>query len=495
MSEEITLDDLRGRSAAQMRAIVLGLDADLADLHVGADGELRDLDEAEQDRFDRLSNLRARAEARLREYAAAEHVYNRAGPGSLERWGDGPERLVDRRGWVSAPGSDPSLSRCRTDAMRILERHRNTDVLSARAADTVDEVLRKRDPQGITARYTAAVGNEHYNTAFGKMLADPQMGHLRFSPEEVAAVQEVSYAGAAAEMRAALTTQTTGFPLPLTVDATFIMSGTGALNPVRDISNVVTIGTHDWAGVSSDGVTAGYVQEGVEATDATPTIAGPVIHTQQGRAFVQFTIESGQDWPNLMSELERLVVDARNVTDATAFLTGTGTNQPFGIFGGDATYSLTTTQRVLTATTAAYAVGDPWLLKGQMPARFLGDSTFAALPSTWDATYRFVAQGSTVEPRQFSDGDRGGDFLGRPKVEWSAMAATTAGSASGTKAMICGNFGTGYKIVDRLGMSAELIPHMLGATRLPIGTRGLYVYWRTGAAVVARNAFRYLEVK
>jgi predicted phage gp36 major capsid-like protein len=44
-------------------------------------------------------------------------------------------------------------------------------------------------------------------------------------------------------------------------------------------------------------------------------------------------------------------------------------------------------------------------------------------------------------------------------------------------------------------MSAELIPHLLGATRLPTVQRGLYAYWRTGANVVAPNAFRYLEVK
>jgi hypothetical protein len=44
-------------------------------------------------------------------------------------------------------------------------------------------------------------------------------------------------------------------------------------------------------------------------------------------------------------------------------------------------------------------------------------------------------------------------------------------------------------------MSADLIPHMMGATRLPLGVRGLYCYWRTGAGVVAVNAFRYPEVK
>lgn len=62
--------------------------------------------------------------------------------------------------------------------------------------------------------------------------------------------------------------------------------------------------------------------------------------------------------------------------------------------------------------------------------------------------------------------------------------------------MIGGDFRTGYKIVDRIGMTAELIPHMLGtAGNLPNGTRGLYVFWRTGAGVIAPNALRYLEVK
>jgi hypothetical protein len=44
-------------------------------------------------------------------------------------------------------------------------------------------------------------------------------------------------------------------------------------------------------------------------------------------------------------------------------------------------------------------------------------------------------------------------------------------------------------------MSAELIPHMMGATRLPLKVRGLYCYWRAGAEVIAPSALRYLEVK
>jgi HK97 family phage major capsid protein len=151
---------------------------------------------------------------------------------------------------------------------------------------------------------------------------------------------------------------------------------------------------------------------------------------------------------------------------------------------------LTTTQRVQTNTVATYAVGDPWLLKAAIPARFLANATFAGAPGTYDTTYRFGG-GNSTEPLQMPD--RAGDFFGRPKVEWSTMGT---GSTTGTKLIIRGDFRAGYTIVDRLGITAELIPHLFGATnRFPTGQRGFYVYGRTGAGVVVPNALRYLEVK
>jgi HK97 family phage major capsid protein len=397
-------------------------------------------------------------------------------------------------GWATAPGDGRGIQAHRTAAMRTLDHYKHTGVMNAAAADRADRVLRHGDGMGMTARYLAAAGNEAYHTAFAKMVGDPQMGHLRFSSAEVEAVREASAVQDAHRiMGAALTTGSTGFILPITWDPSIILTGQGALFPIRDLASVVTIGTHDWEGVSADSVTASYVAEGVEATDATPTLAGPKIRTQQGRAFCQFTLEAAADWETLSAQLVKLVDDARHTVDATMLLTGTGTNQPFGIFGGDATYSLTTTQRVLTTTIATYAVADPWLLKAQIPPRFINSTTFAAAPTTWDTTYQFVAQGSTTAARQFSDGDRGGDFLGRPKVEWSTMAT---GAATGTKLIAGGDWTTAVKIVDRMGMQAELIPHMVGAAnRLPIGVRGLYCWWRSGAGVVAQNALRYLEVK
>ena len=141
--------------------------------------------------------------------------------------------------------------------------------------------------------------------------------------------------------------------------------------------------------------------------------------------------------------------------EATKFLLGTGTNEPGGVLNIGGTDGLTTTQRVQTQTSATYAFGDPWLLKAQLPPRFIPAVTYAAGPAIWDKTYRFVAQGSTTEPRQFSDGDRGGNFLGAPKEELSTFVTTTT---TGSKIMVAGDWNTGYAIIDRVGRSLLLLP-------------------------------------
>jgi HK97 family phage major capsid protein len=315
---------------------------------------------------------------------------------------------------------------------------------------------------------------------------------MRFSPQEQEAMLKVTRVENERAM-AEGTGSAGGFAVPFTLDPTIILTGTGALNPVRDISNVETIITHEWKGVSADSVVATFQAEAAAVTDASPTLVQPDIFTQMARCFIPVSIELFQDWASLRSNIANLVADAKNTLEATKFLLGTGTNEPSGILNIGALNGLTTTQRVLTATVATYAVGDPWLLKAQLPARFIPSSTYAGAPGMWDRTYRFVAQGSTTEPRQFSDGDRGSDFLGRPKVEWSPMVNTTT---TGSKLIIAGDFSRGYKIVDRIGMSIEVIPHLFGAAQgnLPTGQRGIFAYWRVGAGVVAPNAFRYMEV-
>jgi HK97 family phage major capsid protein len=278
-----------------------------------------------------------------------------------------------------------------------------------------------------------------------------------------------------------------GFALPFTLDPTVLLSSAGALKPIRGIARVETTTTNEWRGISSDGITTSYVGEAATASDDSPALAQPVVTCAQWRAFVPFSIELGQDWQGLQGELVRLVRDGRDTMDATAFWTGSGTQQPRGL-----TTDLTASQRVATSGATAFAVGDPWLLKADLPARFSDRATFAAHPTVWDATFRFVG-GNSTEPEQFSGG-RGGDFLGRPKVEWSSIGTQTS-TTSGT-IMAVGDF-SNYLVADRLGVTAELIPHLVsGGTALhyPSGQRGLYCYGRTGAAALVPNAFRILVV-
>jgi hypothetical protein len=167
-------------------------------------------------------------------------------------------------------------------------------------------------------------------------------------------------------------------------DPTITLTGTGALNPVRDISDVVTVGTR-LAGRHRRRVTAAYVAEGVEATDATLTLVGPKISTQQGRAFVQFTIEASQDWDTLSAQLAA-IADAKNTADASMFLTGSGTTVRHLNYrcverpDHDAAGAL---------TVATLAAGDSWLLKAVCRP---GSSTSAAAPATWDAIFSCSAR-------------------------------------------------------------------------------------------------------
>jgi hypothetical protein len=94
---------------------------------------------------------------------------------------------------------------------------------------------------------------------------------------------------------------------------------------------------------------------------------------------------------------------------------------------------LTTTQQVQTATVATLVAGDSWLLKAGVPPRFIATSTSAANPTTWDAIFQLVPAGSTTLAQQFGDSDRGGNWLGRRKVEWSTMGT---GTTTDTKLVI-----------------------------------------------------------
>jgi HK97 family phage major capsid protein len=370
----------------------------------------------------------------------------------------------------------------RDAGLRAVEEQLNSGVMRSDAADSVDSVLR-RDASGVDGRYIAAVSSPFYNSGFGKMLAEPTSGHLRFTQEEHAAWSEVQ---AAEQERASLQTGSGaagGFALPIAIDPSILLNSNGALNPIRQLARVRTVATTEWRGVSSAGVVASYDAELSEVSDDAPVLAQPVILAETGRAFVPFSIEVGQDWDSIQRELAQLIQDGRDVLDATIFYSGTGTDQPFGLKTG-----LTTTQRVQTDVAATFDVDDCYDIKGQLPPRFMANATWLAHPTKWDTIFRFTPSGSTTEPQALPTRD--GQFIGKPKAEWTSVPTALT---TGTTQLLYGDVRAAYTILDRLGMTLELIPHLFGAAVRPTGQRGVFAYWRTGAKCVVPEAMRYLE--
>jgi HK97 family phage major capsid protein len=377
-------------------------------------------------------------------------------------------------------------------AMRTIERHVNDGRLSSRAADRVDGVLRGDDAElGVDAAYVEAAGDPAYERAFVKILRYGQGAVLRMTGEEQAAVQRVNRAE---EVRTALTVGSGpggGFAIPIAIDPTVTLSSSGVINPIRALADVRTVSTRELRLVTSDGVVAQYQSEAAEAIDNSPVLAQPDLIVNRATSFIPFSFEVGMNWTELVQELAQMIADAKDVLEATKFLSGSGTNEPVGLLTVGTTGALTTTQRVQSAGTAAIALGDVYALKQAIGStRFQGDAQWLVHPTRLDSIFRLVASGSTTEPQIMPQG-RQGPLLGRPTAELSTMATVTT---TGTKWAVYGDFTRGYVIADRLGSQLDIVPHLFGSgNRYPTGQSGAYAIWWNDGRVKAANALRYGE--
>jgi HK97 family phage major capsid protein len=479
-AEQTQLRTRVGHLVDEAREIEIKLDVD------GADAGL-------EERKANIERGKAKASARLEElgdeYRAelTRRVAN--GSVSLEPGTDLEDPRATSR-TNEAPTLEPHRKQALDGAMRTLERCQRNDSMTNRAAVAMERVVRYQDPSGVTGRYLAAVGDPAYNSAFGKLLQYGDSAAMRMTSDEMTAMQRVSQVESERAMMDGIGASG-GFAIPIAIDPTILLTSSGALNPIRSVADVREITTSTLRLVSADTPAAGYGAELAEVTDGSPTLVQPIVTAQKGQEFIPFSIEIGQDWAGLQQELLKLLADGQAILDATKFLTGTGTNEPVGIFA--ASGGLTTTQRTQTATTATTVIGDLYAVRQALSStRFWVNATFVGSPTAWDIFYRYVAQASTTDPLPFTQG-RGEPFLGTPKLEWSTMSSAT--TVTGSKIAIVGDW-SGYVIADRIGAQVELIPHIFGAAnRYPTGQRGLYYYWRTGTAVSKPSAFAYLEVK
>jgi HK97 family phage major capsid protein len=462
-------------------------------------GEIKDLDSEFKglpmsteaaSQFAELNDTDAEIEKRVKELQARKDIVERMAhdPKKVERAFSQFERQVEDRGTRKEadiydlstlhrnPFMDPEGSKdeIRDRAKRAIELARFPTMKDGTKAQAhmehlLDDTIENQP--GDAARQFLLTGGPVYRRAFWKQMVGTPLDRLE--------QRALSLAGSGG-----------GFAIPFALDPSIIPTSNSVVNPARALARLVTIsGANTWQGVTSPAITASYAAEGTEATDNSTTLVQPQVTVQKAQAFVPFSIEVVEDWPALESEFGRLLQDAKDDLEGVQFVTGVGTTVfPQGFVVGTTVTSAATTGLVVTAA-------DVYALEAALPPRFRPRESFVANRGIYNkirgidtaggaALWLYMAQGLVTQAP--TPGNTGATLLGRGAWEASGMQATVVNA---TKIMVVGDFSY-YLIVDRIGMTVELVPHIFGAAnRFPIGQRGLYAYWRNSAKVLSASAF------
>ncbi|GAA1766143.1 phage major capsid protein [Streptomonospora arabica] len=337
-------------------------------------------------------------------------------------------------------------------------------------AEHVEDLLARTDGRdGWLAKRILTTGNPVYDRAFGKAV---MYGPHTWTTEE--------------QRQMALSPDSAGgFAVPFQLDPTVILTSDGSTSPLRQIARVEQITSKTWQGITSSGVTVSRSDEAAEAGDESFTVGQPEVTPTRVIANVEFSVEVDQDWPQLRSEISRLLMDAKEREEDSSFVTGDGTgNNPGGI-----AQTLAAGSEVEMASAGTLSVEDLYDLESETPVRFRSRGRFLGNKNTYNKI------------RDLSTGSDGGDLwvrlgsgqpselLGYPAYEASAM--DSIGDADG-RVLVFGDFSQ-FLIVDRLGMTVELQPHVLGSSnRRWTGQRAVVAIWRNTSEVLVSNAFRVL---
>jgi HK97 family phage major capsid protein len=340
--------------------------------------------------------------------------------------------------------------------------------------------LDERDQSAEIAEHILRTGSPDYHRAFGDFMRGDVTATSRFPNEARAAMS--------------LTDGNGGFLVPFTLDPSIILTSTKSVNPVRRVSDTVTITTDTWNGVSSAGVTGEWLAEATEAADASPTFTQPSIPVHKGAAYVAASLEVTQD-SNIANQLSGLLADAKDRLEGDSFVTGTGSGQPFGIVTA---LGLTTASRVAGSSGAAGAadlvVGDIYALDNALPDRYRDNSpAFIGHKSTWNKVRQFGTANNFHAFWTDLGGGRPAQLIGYDVHNASAMDSTIV-SGSNDDVIVLGDFSEGYKVVDRVGTAIAYNPLVVGANQRPTGQVGWFMYFRVGADSVNDDAFRMLRL-
>jgi HK97 family phage major capsid protein len=185
-----------------------------------------------------------------------------------------------------------------------------------------------------------------------------------------------------------------------------------------------------------------------------------------------------------------MIADAFDRLEETAFATGTGSSQPYGLI----TVLSGTGPVVVGSSGAAGAAdlvaNDVYLLDEALPPRWRSNAKFMAARTIYN-DIRQLTDTRTNFWQSFGGGIPP-ELIGYQALENNAFD-TTIVSGSNDYVLLLGDFKQ-YLVADRVGTVLMYEPMIYGANRLPTGQAGWYAHKRTGANVLTSNAFKLLKV-
>lgn len=462
---KVNLSEVRNRLAA--------IDVELRALHTAAgDAALDDEQQAAWDALDgEAAELRAQEAQAVEDEARAQRVAeSRARWASLQVGATVPTDDVPVRSLTSGEVRDRSLKR--------LEDVESVRHLSADQLEKVERLVRARSARldgDAVGRMLLVSETPAYRSAFMKAMTEVAPA---FTPEEARAVNEFR--------AASLTSTSGGYGVPVLIDPTIVLTGQQSLNPLRRISRVETITTNAWKGVSSAGVSWSYDTEAAAVSDDTPTLAQPSVTVHAARGFIPYSIEISQDYPSFADEYGRLLAEGYDELQSEKFVTGSGTNEPFGIV---AALDANTNVEVVPTTDGTFSATDVDKVWTALPDRSKGNATWLM---NSDLDSYIALWGDAYGGRTVDLAGRATTLRGRP-IELATYMPAFTGTTGAANILVVGDF-RNYLIVDRVGMSVELVPHLFDVTNnRPTGQRGIFAFARNGADSINDDGFRLLQ--
>ena len=269
-----------------------------------------------------------------------------------------------------------------------------------------------------------------------------------------------------------------------TAFASEILKNLRQLSDIRKYARTMTIGAAEIKFPRRTSSTAAtWVSEVADRTESELTYEQVTLTPYELATFVDVSVQLLEDNTyNLEGEISRDLAETFAITEGLAFVSGNGVNKPTGLLAA------TGISEMKTGVAANFAAANPAdtliAMFHKLPAAFAQVGAWAMNRNTLSTIRQFKdAQGRYIVLDSLADGAPV-TLLGRPVVEMVDMADV----AAGTYPIIFGDM-SGYRIVDRAGLSVLRDPYTLAAK----GQVRIHARMRVGADVT--NPDRFIKLK